>query len=146
MLPVEKLGSKPLPSAAISTVNVPPGWGGSSVVLVVPCTWAIPATVLGVVALVSTLDFLAVVPVVFLAVVGVPPLTAAVGGVVSPVAVVDVLSPRGVDVSPSVDSVVLLLVFFLLPPPPHAAATNPTVATTAMRRHPRCVFTRVPPS
>src|SRR4051795_9711952 len=96
-----------------------------------------PPTVAGVVALVSTLLFLAVVPVVFLTDVVVPPRTAPVVGVVSPVAVVGVVSPVNVvDVPASVEAVVLLLVLFLPPPPPHAAATIPTVANNATSRQP----------
>src|SRR5437763_16847709 len=114
MLPVENVGSKPLPSAAISTVSVPPGCGGSRVVLVVCCTWAMPPTVAGVVALVSALlDFRAVVPVVFLEDVVVAPLTAPLVGVVSPVPVVGVVSPVNVvDVPASVEAVALLLLLF----------------------------------
>src|SRR3954451_12705551 len=112
MLPVEKLGSKPLPSAAISTVSVPPGCGGSAgAVLAVVVTWAMPPRGFGAVALVNAEDapFLAVVAVDFLVVV-VPPAGAVVVGVVSPVAVVDVFSPSVVDVSSVVP--VVLLVFF----------------------------------
>src|SRR5207302_3524256 len=48
MLPVDKVGSNPLPSAASNAVNDPPAWGGSlGVVLVVVFTCRMPPTVAG---------------------------------------------------------------------------------------------------
>src|SRR3954454_16382829 len=132
MLPVEKLGSKPFPSAARRAVKVPPGCGGlAGAVLAVVVTWAMPETLGGgAVALVTTLDLLVVT--VLLAVVVVIPVAwppAAVVVVSPPASVVDE-SVSVVEVSAVAACAVVGVELFFVPLP-HAAATSAPTATSA---------------